>query len=101
MRLRPLIAPPVVLSLLPTLTGCHLSRIPSPALSMAGVALSAGGLLGTYLLITLGAKYGRSMDTVSGFRNHTKVAVSWGYPAGNLPECPLLIDSPYDSLPLS
>jgi hypothetical protein len=43
MRLRPLIAPPIALSLLPILTGCHLSRVPSPALSMAAVALSAGG----------------------------------------------------------
>ena len=42
MRLRPLFARPVAVSLLTFLTGCHLSRIPSPALSMAAVALSAG-----------------------------------------------------------
>jgi hypothetical protein len=41
-RLRSLIAQPVAVSLLPILTGCHLSRIPSHALSMAAVALSAG-----------------------------------------------------------
>jgi hypothetical protein len=63
MRLRPLFARPVAVSLLTFLTGCHLSRIPSPALSMAAVALSAGGLLGTHLLIALSAKYGRSIDT--------------------------------------
>ena len=63
MRLRPLFARPVAVSLLAFLTGCHLSRIPSPALSMAAVALSAGGLLGTHLLIALSAKYGRSIDT--------------------------------------
>jgi hypothetical protein len=62
-RPRPLIAPPVAVSLLPILTGCHLSRIPSPALSMAAVALSVGGLLGTHLLIALGTKYRRSIDT--------------------------------------
>jgi hypothetical protein len=63
MRLRPLNAPPVAMSLLPILTGCHLGRIPSPALSVAAVALSVGGLLGTHLLITLGAKYGSFIDT--------------------------------------
>ena len=63
MRLRPLIAPPIALSLLPILTGCHLSRAPSPALSIAAVALSAGGLLGTRLLISFGARYGRSIGT--------------------------------------
>jgi hypothetical protein len=61
MRLRPLIAPPVALSLLPILAGCHLSRVPSPALSMAAIALSAGGLLGTHLLIRLGAECERSI----------------------------------------
>ena len=63
MRLRPLFARPVAVSLLTFLTGCHLSRIPSPALSMAAATLSAGGLLGTHLLIALSAKYGRSIDT--------------------------------------
>jgi hypothetical protein len=63
MRLRPLIAPPIALSLLPILTGCHLSSVPSPALSMAAVALSAGGLLGTHLLISLSARYERSIDS--------------------------------------
>ena len=63
MRLRPLFARPVAVSLLTFLTGNHLSRIPSPALSMAAVALSAGGLLGTHLLIALSANYGRSIDT--------------------------------------
>jgi len=56
MRLRPLFARPVAVSLLTFLTGNHLSRIPSPALSMATATLSAGGLLGTHLLIALGAK---------------------------------------------
>jgi len=46
MRLRPLIVPPVAASLLTILTGCHLSRTPSPALSIAAAAVSAGGLLG-------------------------------------------------------
>jgi hypothetical protein len=65
MRLRPLIAPPVAVSLLTMLTGCHLSCIPSPALSMAAVALLAGGLLGTHLLIALGLKYRNSIDTAA------------------------------------
>jgi hypothetical protein len=46
MRLRPVIVTPVAVSLLTILTGCHLSRTPSPALSIAAVAVSAGGLLG-------------------------------------------------------
>jgi hypothetical protein len=45
MRLRPLIVPSVAVSLLTILTGCRLSRTPSPALSIAAVAVSAGGLL--------------------------------------------------------
>jgi hypothetical protein len=49
MRRRPMIAPPLALSLLPILTGCHLGRVPSPALSMAAVALSAGAWI--HLLI--------------------------------------------------
>jgi hypothetical protein len=61
MRLRPLIAPPIAMSLLPILTGCHLSHMPSPALSMAAVALSAGGILGTHLL--MGTKHRRFIDT--------------------------------------
>jgi hypothetical protein len=56
MHLRQLIAPPVAVSLLAILTGCHLSLIPSPALSAASVAVAAGGLLGAHLLIALGAK---------------------------------------------
>jgi hypothetical protein len=40
---RPLFARPVAVSLLTFLTGCHLSRISSPALSMAAATLSAGG----------------------------------------------------------
>jgi hypothetical protein len=63
MRLRPLIALPAAVSLLAILTGCHLSRIPSPALSTASMAMLAGGILGVHLLIALGAKYGRSIDT--------------------------------------
>jgi hypothetical protein len=63
MRLRQLIAPPAAVSLLPILTGCHLSRIPSPALSIAVVASSVAGLVGTHLWIALGAKYGRSIGT--------------------------------------
>jgi hypothetical protein len=51
MRLNPLIASPLAMSLLSILTGCHLCRVPSPALSMAARAMSAGGLLGTHLLI--------------------------------------------------
>jgi hypothetical protein len=51
MRLNPLTASPLAMSLLSILTGCHLGRVPSPALSMAARAMSAGGLLGTHLLI--------------------------------------------------
>jgi hypothetical protein len=56
MRLR---AVPIAMSLLPILNGCHLSRVPSSALSMASVALSLGGLLATHLLISRSAKHGR------------------------------------------
>jgi hypothetical protein len=56
---RPLIVPLVALFLPAILTGCHLGRTPSPALSMAAVAVSAGGLLVTQSLISLGAKHGR------------------------------------------
>jgi hypothetical protein len=65
MRLRPLTAPPVVVSLLPILTGCHLSSIPSPRLSIAAAVLSAAGLLGTHLFVALGAKYSNSIDTAA------------------------------------
>jgi hypothetical protein len=60
MRLRPLIGPPIAMSFLLILTGCHLSHMPSPALSMATMALSAAGILGTYLL--MGTKRRRSMN---------------------------------------
>jgi hypothetical protein len=56
---RPLIAPLVALFLLAILTGCHLGRTPSPGLSMAAVAVSAGGLLVAQSLISLGAKHSR------------------------------------------
>jgi hypothetical protein len=56
---RPLIAPLVAQLFLAILTGCHLGRTPSPALSMAAVAVSAGGLLVAQSLISLGAKHGR------------------------------------------
>jgi hypothetical protein len=62
MYLRRLIAAPITMSLLPILTGCNLSRVPSPALSAGAVALSAVGLLGTHLLIPLGPKHGRSIE---------------------------------------
>jgi hypothetical protein len=61
MRRRPLIAPPIAMSLLPVLTGCHQSRVLSPALPMATVALSAGGLLGAHLLIALRADRSKSL----------------------------------------
>jgi hypothetical protein len=60
MRLRPSIGPPVAVSLLAILTGCHLGRTPSLADSIAAVAACAGGILRAHLLITLG---GRSIDT--------------------------------------
>jgi hypothetical protein len=56
---RPFIAPLVALFLLAILTGCHLGRTPSPVLSMAAVAVSAGGLLVAQSIISLGAKRGR------------------------------------------
>jgi hypothetical protein len=74
MRRRPLIAPPVAVFLLAIVTGCHLSRTPSPALSMAAVAVSAGGLLVAQLLISLSAKYGRvnlNRIPVAGVREST------------------------------
>ena len=55
-RCRPMIAPLVALFLLAILTGCHLGRTPSPALST--VAVSAGGLLVARSLISLAAKHG-------------------------------------------
>jgi hypothetical protein len=45
MRLGPLIAPSVAASALAILTGCHLSRIPSPALSTASVSGGGGGTI--------------------------------------------------------
>jgi hypothetical protein len=56
MRLSPLIALPVAGSLLAILTGCHLSRTPFPAPSIAAVGVSAGGILVAHLLIALGTK---------------------------------------------
>jgi hypothetical protein len=64
MRLRPLIRPSIAVSLLPILTGCHISRVPSPALSMAA-ALSAGGLLATHFLIRSYARHGQSSNVSS------------------------------------
>jgi hypothetical protein len=58
MRLSPSIATPVSLSLLVTLTGCHLSRTPSLAPFAAAV-----GLLGTHLLIALSSRYSTSTNT--------------------------------------
>jgi hypothetical protein len=55
---RPLIAPLVALFFLAILTGCHLGRTPSPGLSMAAVAVSAGGLLAAQSLISLSARHG-------------------------------------------
>jgi hypothetical protein len=62
MRLHQLIAPSIAVSLLSILTGCHLSRVPSPAVSIAAVALSVGGLLATHLFITRASKYGQSIS---------------------------------------
>lgn len=59
MQCLPLIVSPVAASLVAILTGCHLSRTPSPALSMAAVALSAGSLLMVQSVISLGAKCAR------------------------------------------
>jgi hypothetical protein len=56
---RPLIAPLVALFVPAILSGCHLSRTPSPALSMATIAVSVVGLLVAQSLISLGAKHGR------------------------------------------
>jgi hypothetical protein len=58
MRISPSIATPVSLSLLVTLTGCHLSRTPSLAHFVAAV-----GLVGTHLLIALSSRYGRATNT--------------------------------------
>lgn len=49
---RPLIAPLVALLLPAILSGCHLSRAPSPALSMATIAVSVVGLLVAQSLIS-------------------------------------------------
>ena len=62
MRLPPLIARPIVLSLFPILTGCHISRAPCPGFSMAALALPAGGLLATHFLVLRCAKYARSTN---------------------------------------
>jgi hypothetical protein len=56
MRIRQLIAPDALIRSLAILTAWHLSLIPSPAPSMAVVAVSAGGLLGVHLLIASAAK---------------------------------------------
>jgi hypothetical protein len=72
---RPLIAPLVALFLPAILTGCHLSHTPSPALSMATVAVSVVGLLVAQSLISLGAKRGRvDLDHVllAGVRDSTR-----------------------------
>jgi hypothetical protein len=54
MRICQLITPYALICSLAILTGCHLSLIPSPAPSMAAVAVLAGGLLGIHLLIAFG-----------------------------------------------
>jgi hypothetical protein len=72
---RPLIAPLAVMFLPAILTGCHLSRTPSPALSMATVAVSVVGLLVAQSLISLGAKHSRvDLDRVplAGVRDSTR-----------------------------
>jgi len=63
MRLRPLFARPVAVSLLTFLTGNHLSRIPSPALSMATATLSAEGTSRDSFAHCIGRENGRSIDT--------------------------------------
>lgn len=72
---RPLIAPLVALFLPAIVTGCHLSRTPSPALSMATVAVSAVGLVVAKSLISLGAKHCRvdlSCGLLAGVRDSTR-----------------------------
>jgi hypothetical protein len=53
---RQLVIWPMAISSLLILTGCHLSRVPFPASSMAAIAVSVGGLLGVHLLVALTAK---------------------------------------------
>ena len=68
MRLRRLIAPPAAVSLLAILTGCALSRTPPPALSIAAIAVSAGGPLGAHLLITMFKDSPPVRDVINGWR---------------------------------
>ena len=64
-RRRLVMISPVAVWSLTILTGCHLSRVPSPAPSMAAVAASLGTLVGAHLLTALRAKITRFVPEVN------------------------------------